>query len=55
MKTIVQNLWDATKAVLRKDFVSTQAYLKRKISNERPNFTSTGARKRIKPLEGRKS
>ena len=41
--TIVQNLWDTGKAVLRGKFIAIQAYLKkdRNISNKQPNLTPT--------------
>ena len=37
--TIIQNLWDTAKAVLRGKFIAIQAYLKkdRNISNKQPN------------------
>ena len=46
--TMYQNLWDATKAVLRGMFIAVNAYLKkkRKISNEQLNSTPHGTRKR---------
>ena len=41
--TIVQNLWDIVKAVLREKFIAIQTYLKkdRNISNKQLNPTST--------------
>ena len=46
--TTSQNLWDATKAVLRGKFIAIQAVLKktRKISNQQPNLPSKRIRKR---------
>lgn len=47
---MVQNLWDAAKAILRGKIITRQAYLKRernvKKKKKKPNFTPTGARKR---------
>ena len=50
--TTIQNLWDATKAVLRGKFIVIQPFLKnkkrkkRKISNKHPNLPLTRIRKR---------
>ena len=45
--TIIQNLWDAAKAVLRGKLIAIQAYLKKQGKNlKQPNFTSKGIRKR---------
>ena len=60
MKTTIQNLWDAAKAVLRGKFIAIQSYLKkkRKTPNRQPNFTpkATGKRRTKKTLaEGMKS
>ena len=33
-----QNLWDATKAVLRGKFIAKQSWETRKTSNRQPNF-----------------
>ena len=47
--TTTQNLWDATKAVLRGKVIAIQSYLKNqeKTSNRQPNFTpkTTGKRR----------
>ena len=46
--TTIQNLWDATKAVLRGKFIAIQAFLKkrRKISNQQLNPPPKWIRKR---------
>ena len=48
--TTIQNLWDATKAVLRENFIAIQAFLKkkkeRKITNKQPNPLPKRIRKR---------
>ena len=37
---MIQNLWDAAKAVLREKFIALQSYLKKQdISNKKPNIT----------------
>ena len=45
---MIQNLWDAAKAVLRGKFIAMQAYLKKleKISNKQCNLTPKGTRER---------
>ena len=44
--TMIQNLWDAAKAVLREKFIVVHAFLKKKkISNKQPNFIPKGTRK----------
>ena len=42
--TMIQNLWDAAKAVLRGKFIAIKSYLKKqeKISNKQPNITPKG-------------
>ena len=56
--TMVQNLWDTAKAVLRGKCIAIQAYLKKqeKISNKKPNLTPKGAKKeqQIKPKTSRR-
>ena len=37
--TTTQNLWDATKAVLRGKFIATQSYLKKQESSQINNLT----------------
>ena len=48
--TMIQNLWDAAKAVLRGKFIAIQAYLKKQetsnISNKQSNLTPKGTRER---------
>ena len=45
--TMIQNLWDAAKAVLRGKFIAIQAYLeKQNISNKQSNLTPKGTRER---------
>ena len=45
--TMIQNLWDAAKAVLRGKFIAMQPYLDtRKISNQQPKLTPKGTRER---------
>ena len=43
--TMIQNLWDAAKAVLKWTFTAIQAE-RRKISNKKSSLKSKGARKR---------
>ena len=58
-----QNLWDASKVVLRGKFIAIQSYLNKpeKTSNRQPNFTpkTTGKRtkkkKTPKLVEGKES
>ena len=46
-KTVIQNLWDAAKAVLREKFVAIQSYLKKQEkSQKQSNFTPRGTRER---------
>ena len=45
VNTMVQNLWNAAKTLLRGYFIAIQAYL-RKTNLKRPNLTPKGARKR---------
>ena len=58
--TVVQNLWDAAKAVLRGKIIAIQAYLKKQnkeISNNLTLHLKAGKRRairRAKPGEGRK-
>ena len=44
--SMIQNLWDAAKAVLRGKFIAIQAYLRKqeKISNKQPNLTPIAIR-----------
>ena len=52
-----QNLWHATKAVLRGKFIAVQSYLKKqeKTSNRQPNFTpKTTGKRRTKKIGRRK-
>ena len=45
--TMIQNLWDAAKAVLRGKFITIQAYLKNKKNlNKQSNVTPKGSRER---------
>ena len=46
--TMIQNLWDAAKAVLRGKFIAIQSYLKKpeKISNKQSNLTPKGTGER---------
>ena len=45
--TMIQNLWDAAKAVLRGKIIAIQAYLrKQENSNKQSNVTSKGTRER---------
>ena len=45
--TMIQNPWDAAKAVLRGKFIAIQAYpMKQKISNKQSNLTPKGTRER---------
>ena len=37
--TMIQNLWDAAKAVLRKKFIAIQAYLKKQEKSQTKNLT----------------
>ena len=39
MKTTIQNLWDAAKAVLRGKFIATQSYLKKQEKPPLDNLT----------------
>ena len=52
--TMIQNLWDAAKAVLRGMFIAIQVYLRKqtkKNSSKQLNLSSKGTRKRrTKPL-----
>ena len=43
--TMIQNLWDATKAVLREEFIAIQSYLKKQ-KNKQFNLTPKGTRER---------
>ena len=45
---MIQNLWDAAKAVVRVKFIATQTYLRnqRKIPNNQPKLTPKARRKR---------
>ena len=45
--TIIQNLWDAAKAVLRGKFLAIQSYL-RKLSNKQSNLIPKATRGRSK-------
>ena len=47
--TTIQNLWDATKVVLRGKFIAMKAFLKKqeKISNRKPNLPPKRIRKRM--------
>ena len=52
-----QSLWESTKAVIREKFIAIQSIVEtRKISNEHPNLTIKGTRKkkRIKPTVTRR-
>ena len=42
--TMIQNLWDAAKAVLKGKFIAIQSYLKKQ--EKQPNFTPKTTRKR---------
>ena len=46
--TMIQNLWDAAKAVLRGKFIAIQAYLKKQeeVSNKQSNLKPKGTRER---------
>ena len=39
MKTMTQNLWDGTKAVLREKFIAIQAYLRKQEKSQINNLT----------------
>ena len=58
---MIQNLWDAVKAVLKGKFTAIQSYLKKQeISNKQPNLTPKAIRERRtkknpKLAEGKKS
>ena len=44
---MIQNLWDAAKAVLREKFIAVQSYLKKqKNSSKQSNLTPKGTRER---------
>lgn len=43
---IFQNLWDATKEVLRRKFIVINAYIKKLEDLKQPNFTTQRTRKR---------
>ena len=44
-----QSLWESTKAVIREKFIAIQSIVEtRKISNEHPNLTIKGTRKKKK-------
>ena len=54
--TMIQNLWDTAKAVLRRKFIPIESYLKKQ---EKSNFTPKGTREKNKQnpklVEGKKS
>ena len=58
---MTQNLWDATKAVLRGKFIATQSYLKKQETSQINNLTSylkqlkKKNKKNPKLAEGKKS
>ena len=47
--TMIKNLWDTVKAILRKKYIAIQTYLKKQIksSSKQFNLTPKGNRKRI--------
>ena len=55
-KTMMQSLWDSTKAVIIEKFIVIQSIVETwKILNEHPNLTIKGTRKRrIKPTVSRR-
>ena len=44
--TMIQNLWDASKAVLRGKFIAIQAYIKNKKNLKQSHLTPKGTRER---------
>ena len=56
--SMVQNLWDTAKALLRGTFIAIQSYLNKK-NLQQPNVTAKTTRKRtkqnLKLVEGKKS
>ena len=54
--TIIQNLWDAVKAMLRGKFIAIQAFLKKEEKSQIDNITLKKKNKRnLKSSEGRKA
>lgn len=55
-KTMMQSLWDSTKAVIREKFIAIPSIAETwKILNEHPNLTMKGTRKRrINPTVSRR-
>ena len=54
--TMILNLWDAAKAVLRGKFIAVKSYLKiQEILNKQPNFTSKATRARRKKQKSKLS
>ena len=48
---MIQNLWDAAKAVLRWKFIAIQAYLKKQEKSQINNLTSNNLILHLKELE----
>ena len=44
--TMIQNLWDAAKAVLRGKFIAIQSYLKKQDKSQTTNFIPKATRER---------